>query len=58
MSPFAIRSDFEAQEEKSVTAFTFCHEVMGLYAIILVFSILIFKEAFSTLLFHPHQEAL
>ena len=34
------------------------HEVMGPDAMILVFLILSFKPAFSTLLFHFHQETL
>ena len=41
MATITIRSDFGAQEKKSVTASTFspsvCHEVMGPDAIILVF---------------------
>ena len=35
-----------------------CHEVMGPDAMILVFWMLSFKPAFSTLFFHIHQEAL
>ena len=42
----------------SVTISTFspliCHEVKGLDAMILVFWMLSFKPAFSTLFFHPH----
>ena len=52
----------EPKKRKSVTASTFppsiCHEVMGPDAMILMFLILSFKLTFSTLLFHPHQEAL
>ena len=55
-------SDFGAQENKSVTAFSFSpfiwHEVMELDTMILVFWMLSFKPAFSTLFFHFHQEAL
>ena len=35
-----------------------CHEVMGPYAMILVFCMLNFKPAFSLSLFHLHQEPL
>ena len=56
-----IYSDFGIPKIKSVTVSTFppsiCHEMMGLDAMILVFSMLSFKPAFS-LSFHPHQEAL
>ena len=52
----------EPKKIKSVTASTFSqpiyHEVIGPYAIILVFWMLSFKPVFFTLLFHPHQEAL
>ena len=52
----------EPNKRKSVTTSTFppyiCHEVMGPDAMILVFLMLNFKPAFSTLLFHLHQEAL
>ena len=52
----------EPKKIKSVTVSTFppsiCHEVKGLNAMILVFSMLSFKPVFFTLLFHPHQEAL
>ena len=39
MAAVTVHSDFGAQERKYVTASTFsiCHEVMGLYAMILVF---------------------
>ena len=50
----------EPKKIKSVTVSIvsppICHEVMGLDAMILVFSMLSFKPAFFTLLFH--QEAL
>ena len=36
----------------------FCHELMRLDAMILVFSMLSFKPPFSFSSFHPHQEAL
>ena len=49
----------EPKEMKSVTVSTFppsiCHEVIGLDTMILVFWILSFKPAFSTLFFHLHQ---
>ena len=47
---------------KFITASTFslsiCIEVMSPDSMILVFWMLSFKPTFSTLLFHPHQEAL
>ena len=52
----------EPKKMKSATVSFFptsiCHEVMGLGAMIFVFWILSFKPAFSTLLFHFHQEVL
>ena len=39
----------------SVVSPSVCHEVMGPDAMILVFLMLSFKPAFSTLLFHFHQ---
>ena len=42
----------------SIVSPSICHEMMGLDAMILVFRTLSFKPAFSTLLFHSHQEAL
>ena len=46
-----VCDDFEAQENKAVTAFTFspsiCHEVMGPDAMILAFLMLNFKPAVS-----------
>ena len=56
MAAVTICSDFGAQKIKSVTVSPvypyICHEVMGLYAMILVFCMLSFKPPFSTLLFH------
>ena len=44
---------------KSITTYTFvtciCHEVMGLYVMILVYNV-DFQASFITLLFHLHQE--
>ena len=52
----------ELKKRKLVTTSTFppsvCHEITGLDAMILVFSVFSFKPAFSTLLLHLHQEAL
>ena len=52
----------EAKKIKFVTVSIFplsiCHYVMGPDAMIFVFWMLSFKPAFSTLLFHLHQEAL
>ena len=42
----------------SMFSSSICHYVMGSDAIILVFWMLNFKPAYSTLLFHIHQEAL
>ena len=42
----------------SIVSPSICHEVMGPDAMIFVFRMLSFKPAFSTLLFHLHQEAL
>ena len=42
----------------SIVSPYFCHEVMGLEAMILVFLMLSFNPSFSTLLFYPHQETL
>ena len=56
--------NLEPKKRKSVTVSTFApsivfySEVMGLVAMILVFSMLSVKPGFSTLLFHLHQEAL
>ena len=51
MAAITIRNDFGAKKIKSVTVSTFspsiCHEVMGPGAMILVFSMLSFKPAFS-----------
>ena len=51
MAPVTIRSDFRAQEEETVTTFTFslsiCQEVMGPDAMILVFFIFSLKLAHS-----------
>ena len=59
-SPSAVI--LEHSKIKSVTISTvspsICHEVMGPDAMILVFWMLSFKPAFSTLLFHLQQEAL
>ena len=59
-SPSAVI--LEPQKINSVTASTvspsICHEVMGPDAMILVFWMLSFKSACSTLLFHFHQEAV
>ena len=56
VSAVTDHSNFEAQENISLTVSTFspsiCHEVMGPYAMILVFWVLSFKPAFS-LLFSP-----
>ena len=58
-SPSAVI--LEPQNINSATVSTvspsICHEVMGPDAIILSFSMLNFKQAFSTLLSYPHQEA-
>ena len=58
-SPSAVI--LEPQNIKSTTVSivspSICHEMMGLYAMILVFWMLSFKPTF-TLLFHFHQEAL
>ena len=53
----------EPKKIKSVTVFippppSICHNVMRLDAMIFVFWMLNFKPAFSTLLFHLHQEVL
>ena len=52
----------EPKKRASITASTFSpsifHEVMGLDAMILVFLNVKFQASFSTLLLHPHQEAL
>ena len=52
----------EPKKIKSITASTFppsiCHKVIGPNALILVFWILSFKPAFSTLFFHPYQDTL
>ena len=52
----------EPKKIKSLTVFTvspsICHEVTGLDAMIFILGMLSFKPAFSTLLFHPHQEVL
>ena len=52
----------EPKKRKSVTVSTFppsiCYEVMGLDAMILVFSCHEFQASFVTLLSPPHQEAL
>ena len=50
LEPRKIRSD-------TVSPST-CHEVMELYAMVLVFWMLSFKPTFSLFLFHLHQEAL
>ena len=42
----------------SIVSPSICYEVMGLDAMIFAFWMLGFKSAFSTLLFHFHQEAL
>ena len=42
----------------SIVSPSICHEVMGLDAMTLIFSMLSFKPTFFTLLFHFHQEAL
>ena len=42
----------------SIVSPSICHEMMGPDAMIFVFWMLSFKPAFSTLLFHFHQEAL
>ena len=59
-SPSAVI--LEPKKIKSVTVSivspSICHEMMGPDAMILDFLILSFKLAFSTLLFHLHQEAL
>ena len=56
-SPSAVI--LEPRKIKSATASpSFCHEVMRLDAMILVFWMLSFKPTFFTLLFHFHQEAL
>ena len=51
MASVTICSDFGAQENKvstvSIVSPSICHEVMGLGALILVFSVLSFKPAFS-----------
>ena len=51
MAAVTICSDFGAQKIKSATVSTvfpsICHEVMGLYAMILVFSMLSIKPDFS-----------
>ena len=55
-------SDFGTQENKLSLLLLFppsiCHKVMEPDAMILVFLMLSFKPAYSTLLFYPHQEAL
>ena len=57
-SPSAVI--LEPKKIKFVTVSTvspsICHEVVGPDAMILVFLMLNFKPAFSTLLFHSHQE--
>ena len=59
-SPSAVI--LEPKNKKSVTVSTvspsICHEVMGLYAMILVFGMLSFKPVFSLSSFNFHQEAL
>ena len=59
-SPSAVI--LEPKKIKSVTVSivspSFCYEMMGLDAMILVFWMLSFKPAFFTFLFHLHQEAL
>ena len=59
-SSVTVCTDFGAQENKTVTVFTFspsiCHEIMGLYAMILVFWMLNFKPAFSLSSFTLYQE--
>ena len=58
-SPSAVI--LEPKKIKSLTISTaslsICHEVMGPDVMILVFSMLSFKPAFSTLFFHLRQEA-
>ena len=60
MAAVTICSDFGASKIKSLTVSivspSICHEVMGSFAMILVFWMLSFKPTF-TLLFHFHQEA-
>ena len=52
MAAVTVLSDFGAQEKKSVTASTFppsfCHEVMGQAAMVLLFGMLSFKPAFHS----------
>ena len=59
-SPSAVI--LEPKKIKSVTVSivspSICHEVMGLDGMIFILGMLSFKPAFSTLLFHPHQEVL
>ena len=59
-SPSAVI--LEPPKIKSATVSTvspsFCHEMMGPDALILVFGMLSFKSTFSLFLFHLHQEAL
>ena len=60
MSAVTICSDFGGQIIKSGIVSTFplsiCHEVLVPDAMIFIFWMLSFKPAFSTLLFHPHQD--
>ena len=62
MATVTVHSDFGAQENEIWHCFHFppsiCHEVMEPDIMVLVFWMLSFKPAFSTLLFHFHQEAL
>ena len=57
MAAVTVYSDFGGQEKKIYQYFHFfpiyCHEVMGLDALILVFWVLSFKPAFSLTLFTP-----
>ena len=54
--------NWKPKKIKSLTISTFappiCHEVMGLDAMLFICWMLKFKPAFSSLLFHSHQEAL
>ena len=58
MTTVTVHSDFGAQENKISHYFlfppSFCHEAMGLDAMILVFWMLSFKPAFITALFQFH----
>ena len=56
-SPSAVILDPRKITSATVSP-SFCHEVMGLDTMILIFWMLSFKPNFFTLLFHFHQEAL